>query len=401
MNNLVVNPMGKAVAESAGARQSQSRELAETQAKYLMAEQFPRHIVQAMDRILNAFTRASLAERAQYSYAKGGTDIVGPSIRAAEAIAQQWGNMEFGFRETSRGVGEKGNFSEVEAYCIDLQSRNSARRQFIVPHWRDTRQGGYAIKDERDIYELISNQAQRRVRACILAMIPGDVVDTAMDQAEVTLRTTADTSMPAMLKMIEGFSAFDVTRDQIEKRIQRRIDSIRPAQVIMLRRIYASLRDDMSEPGDWFEVEGAAPAGAAEATASDGVVATYPQAEFEKALIRWHKAIADKKMTFEQVVSTAETKYPLTPEQKKIIKDGAKEAVQPVAAVVTPAAKPAAAAKPGAYLVTYEALKAKLERAEDVELLDIAADLIKEVVDAEERADLDGIYQARRTAFTQ
>jgi len=54
-----------------------------------------------------------------------------------------------------------------------------------------------------------------------------------------------------------------VTKEHIEKRIQRRIDAIRPAQVVDLRRIYASLNDEMSSPADWFEVEeAAAPAGA-------------------------------------------------------------------------------------------------------------------------------------------
>ena len=71
------------VAESAGARQNQSRELAETQTKYLMAQRFPRDVVAAMDRILNSFTRQTLAEKAQYQFARGGSDIVGPSIRAA------------------------------------------------------------------------------------------------------------------------------------------------------------------------------------------------------------------------------------------------------------------------------------------------------------------------------
>ncbi|NKF57499.1 hypothetical protein GO299_04712 [Ralstonia solanacearum] len=266
MNDLVASPFGpssRAVADTAGARQDQSRELAETQVKYLMAQQFPRDPVKNMDRILNAFTRPTLAEKSQYQFARGGTDVSGPSIRAAEAIAQQWGNIEHGFRERSRGLDGNGvPFSEVEAFCVDLESRTSKRLQFIVKHWRDTRSGGYALKDERDIYELIANQAQRRVRACILAQIPGDVTDAAMQQAETTLRSKADVSAEAMQKMVDAFEPFGVTKAHIEKRIQRRIEAIQPAQVVSLKRIYASLRDDMSKPSDWFEVEdGMPPAG--------------------------------------------------------------------------------------------------------------------------------------------
>lgn len=261
MTDLVASPFGaRAVAtQSAGAQQNQSRELAETQTKYLMAQRFPRDVVANMDKILNAFTRPTLAEKAQYQFARGGSDIVGPSIRAAEAMAQQWGNLEQGFRELSRGIdGDGVPFSEVEAYCVDLEARTSKRLQFIVRHWRDTKKGGYKLTDERDIYELVANQAQRRVRACILSVIPGDVTEAAMQQADVTLRTKADTSAEAMVKLVTAFEAFGVTREQIEKRIQRRLDAIQPAQVISLRRIYASLRDDMSEAKDWFEPEGAA-----------------------------------------------------------------------------------------------------------------------------------------------
>lgn len=258
MSDLVVSPFAgarTAVADTAGARQDQSRELAETQVKYLMAQQFPRDEIANMDKILNAFTRPTLAEQSQYQFSRGGTDINGPSIRAAEAMAQKWGNMDQGFRERSRGIGSDGvPFSEVEAFCVDLESRTSKRLQFIVRHWRDTKQGGYKLKDERDIYELCANQAQRRVRACILSQIPGDVIEAAMQQANATLHTKADTSPEAMDKMLSAFEPFGVTKEHIEKRIQRRLDAIQPAQVVTLKRIYASLRDGMSAPSEWFEM---------------------------------------------------------------------------------------------------------------------------------------------------
>jgi hypothetical protein len=262
VNELVESPFAaqgagpsRAVAETAGARQGQSREVAETQTKYLMAQQFPRDERKAMDGIINAFSRSGLAERSQYQFSRGGSDIAGPSIHASQAIAQQWGNMEFGWRETSRNIGADGvPFSEVEAFAIDLQSRVPSRITFIVKHWRDTKAGGYKLKDERDIYELCANQAQRRKRACILSVLPQDVIDSAMEQADVTLKARADTSPEAMAKMVAAFVEFGVSKEQIEKRIQRRLDAITPAQVVSLKRIYASLRDDMSTAAEWFEV---------------------------------------------------------------------------------------------------------------------------------------------------
>ncbi len=231
------------------------RAIAEVQAAMVIAKRFPRDPIQAMDRILNACTRPSLAEAALYQYSKGGSDVSGPSIRLAEAIAQQWQNIQFGFTELTRGLDHDGvAYSEVEAYAWDLETNTKRPLVFRVRHWRDTKKGGYAIKDERDIYELVANQAQRRVRACILGVIPGDVVEAAANQCDITLKSKADTSPEAVQKMVAAFAAYGVTKEQIEARIQRRVDAIQPAQIVGLKKVYASLRDGMSSPEDWFDV---------------------------------------------------------------------------------------------------------------------------------------------------
>lgn len=241
---------GNALASS-----DQGRAIAEVQAAMIIARQSPRNQIAVVDRILNACTRPSLAEVAVYQYSRGGTDISGPSIKLAEAIAQQWGNIQFGFNELSRGVDYDGvTYSEVGAYAWDLESNTRRPLQFRVRHWRDTKKGGYPLKDERDIYELIANQAQRRVRACILAVIPGDVTEAAVKQCELTLKSTADVTPDGIKKMLDSFAIFNVTKEQIEARIQCRIDSIKPAQVVALRKIHTSLRDSMSNPEDWFEL---------------------------------------------------------------------------------------------------------------------------------------------------
>src|SRR5699024_5249829 len=135
----------------------------------------------------------------------------------------------------------------------DYENTTRESIQFFVRHWRDTKSGGYKLKDERDIYELLANQAARRRRACILASIPGDVREAAMRQAETTLKTTADVTPEGVAKLVAAFEPFKVTKAHIEKRLQRKLDAIVPAQVVMLRKIYASLRDDMSTPAEWFE----------------------------------------------------------------------------------------------------------------------------------------------------
>ena len=85
-------------------------------------------------------------------------------------------------------------------------------------------------------------------------IIPGDVTEAAVAQCEMTMKAKADTSPEATAKMVAAFEPFKVTKEMIEKRIQRRIDAIQPAQVVSLKKIYASLRDGVSKAADWFEV---------------------------------------------------------------------------------------------------------------------------------------------------
>jgi hypothetical protein len=257
MNDITTNPFEarRALADTAAGRVQQARESTEVLAMIYSARQNPRNELHACDRIRDAFQRAGLAEESQYSFQRGGTDIAGPSIRSAEAIRLAWGNMATGWSELSRFVGADGvGVSEIEAFAVDYETVNREAIKFHVRHWRDTKKGGYPLKDERDIFETCASQAQRRKRACILALIPGDVIAMAMDQATATLRTRADTSPEGMARMLEAFAPYDVTKAHIEKRIQRRLDAIQPAQVVQLKRIFASLRDGISTPGDWFEL---------------------------------------------------------------------------------------------------------------------------------------------------
>jgi hypothetical protein len=193
--------------------------------------------------------RPTLAENSVYNYSKGGSSVGGASIRLAEAIAQNWGNLQCGVIELSRSNGH----SDCMAYAIDLETNFKDEKRFQVKHWRDTKSGGYAIKDEREIYELLANMGARRKRACILAVIPGDVVELAVKQCELTLNAKADTSPEGIKKLIDAFAEFDISKKQIEKRIQRNIESITAAQIVSLKKVYASLRDGMSFAGDWFE----------------------------------------------------------------------------------------------------------------------------------------------------
>ena len=223
----------------------------EVQASLIIAKRFPRDEVLAQQKINNACMRPGLAEAAIYTYSRGGTEITGPSIRLAEAIAQYWGNLDFGWREVER----RGIESTVQTYAWDKETNTRREMSFTVKHIRNTKKGSYPLTDERDIYENNANNASRRMRACILSLVPGDIVDEAVMICERTLETKIDLTPERMANMVKGFEVFGVSKAQLEKRIQRNLEAIAPAQFAALGKIYNSIKEGMSKSSDWFEDE--------------------------------------------------------------------------------------------------------------------------------------------------
>lgn len=241
-NNSEMSVLGATLAQQA---------VAEVQASMMLARAFPRNELECLDKIKISCQRKKLAESAIYAYARGGSQIQGASIRLAEEIKRIWGHLDSGWRVLESNLEE----SKVEAYCRDYQSGTIERRVWVVKHERASRGSTVKLRDARDIYELIANQASRRVRACILAMIPSDVVEEALEQCEITLKATTEVSPESISKMIDAFAEFGVSKKQIEARIQRKIDSMTTANMLALKKIYMSLRDGMSVNSDWFEAE--------------------------------------------------------------------------------------------------------------------------------------------------
>ena len=185
-------------------------------------------------------------------YPRGGQSVEGPSIRLAETLAQEWGNIQYGIRELSQSNGE----STVEAFAWDIQTNTRQVKVFQVPHVRYSKKGKQILTDPRDIYEVVANNGARRLRACILGVIPGDVIEAAMEQCSITLKANADVSIDGLKKIASIFQEnFNVTQEMIGKRYQCKFESLRPAQVVQLRTIYQSMKDGMSQPRDWFDVE--------------------------------------------------------------------------------------------------------------------------------------------------
>lgn len=116
-------------------------------------------------------------------------------------------------------------------------------------------------------------------------------------------------------------------------------------------------------------------------------IAYYPADQFSANLPKWKKVIQTGRKTADEIIAMAESKHPLTADQKTSIH----------------AVKPAEDAETSAPAVTYAAVADQLHKAADtgdMDQLDAAADLIGAVADLEQRRELAGIYEACKNAIT-
>lgn len=100
---------------------------------------------------------------------------------------------------------------------------------------------------------------------------------------------------------------------------------------------------------------------------------TYPDDQFRANLPKWREVITAGRKTPDQIIAMAQTKHPLTDEQKRAIHES-----------------------PRATGPTYAHVADQLNKAANEDALAVAADLIKAVADAAHRTELNALYDKRR-----
>lgn len=242
-----------------------SREAQSVQAAMVVAQRFPRDQTRSYGRIIEDCKRKTLAEKAVYSYPRGGQTISGPSIRLAESMARAWGNLDFGIVELERkpSMGSIAGESVIMSYCYDLETNTKSTKIFTVRHSRDKniklangdkKKIQEALTDERDIYEMVANQGARRLRACILSIIPVDIVESAVDQCEKTMEGGQGPLIDRVRQIVVAFQGWGITQEMIEKRLQHKIEVTSESELVGLKKIGNSLKDGFGKREDYFEL---------------------------------------------------------------------------------------------------------------------------------------------------
>ncbi len=222
-----------------------TRQAQEVQVAMLAAKKFPRDQVVAYNNILRACQRRKLAENSMYEFQEETKrlpvhplDWQKPLLRTgATLILDLWSwNKErepvrlWRMRGILKPIPDRQNYS---VYLI-----------LDIP-----KKGDYPLTDPRDIYEAVANQAARRVRACILGIIPSDVVEAAVDRCNKTLREGYEEPLvDRVRKMAEVFEKeFSVNISMIEKYLGCKSDAFSENDFVRLKKVYRALRDGMAK----------------------------------------------------------------------------------------------------------------------------------------------------------
>jgi hypothetical protein len=229
-----------------------SRAIAEAQGKLVIAKRFPRDEVAAYAKAMEACQRPTMAEKAFYSFPRGGQTVEGPTIRFAEELARCWGNIDYGIKELSQDDGK----SEMQAYAWDLETNAQSVQNFTNPHQREQGKKMVTLTSQRDIYENNANMATRRLRSRILAILPAWFVEDAIAECKKTLAGRNDAPLiDRVKKMVVQFAKLGVTQEQIERRLKRKVDTMTADDFTEYVGIYNAIKGGESKIAEWFTAE--------------------------------------------------------------------------------------------------------------------------------------------------
>lgn len=253
------------------------------------------------------------------------------------------------------GAWEKivGKFKEVESKT--KKDENGNAKKYIVPAWQQADEQGLGVR----VWATIKGESTPRV------------LELLMTQAR-TRNSTLWTEDP---------------KQQIAYLAQKRWARLFTPDVIL--GVYTP--DELAEPAERFMGMADVVGGTPPPPPPPAAPAAWPDDAFKARLPKWQKAV-DNGSGHEEIIQFAESKGLLSEEQKAAIR-----AIRPTAVAEPKAATaPVQAPAPAAVAVTFAQVADGIRLATTLEQLAVAADLIGEVSDPTQRAELTAQHDVRQ-----
>ena len=223
---------------------------AELEGAIILAKQFPREDFAVVGKIESAFTRKKLAEKAQYHYPRGGTEIRGPSVHTARAIGQAYGNVRWGLDI----IRDDEEYRTIEGWAWEMESNVKVEAQDHFAKLIFRKVGGWMKPDERDLRELTNRRGAILVRNCLLQIVPPDLVDKAIEIATKALAGELKNRQDAIRQMVGVFDKIGVSVPMLVDKLSHDLETINEEEFVSLRGIYQSIVDGNSKREDHFSL---------------------------------------------------------------------------------------------------------------------------------------------------
>lgn len=252
---------------------------AAVQARWIMAMQRPRDLMLSRQRLLDDCARPVFAQKAIYKKPVG-EGVEGPSIRLAEAAARAMGNI---YCEVSAIYDDaqkrivRVSATDLEAnitYPMDVTIAKTIERSKALPGRKilATRKNskGYDVfiieATDEEILDKERATASKAMRTCLLRLIPGDLLEEAVERCYATRRgEIAKDPATARKKMVDAFAALGINASQLADYLGHPVDTTTPDEIDAVRSLYSALEDKETTWGEVMEERRAQRGGAAPA----------------------------------------------------------------------------------------------------------------------------------------
>ncbi len=228
-----------------------------------MAYRSPRDESKALEKLLQTCKNKMFADKAHYSFKRGGSKIEGASVYLARELARVWGNIRYGNTITGSGQGKM----RIEGWAWDLNPGNNVRvtcpAEFELIVQRKNRETGeteWVDADERDARELTNKQCALAERNALLKLIPPHVLQAAMDVCTETRKKDSAEALKSdrvgtINKLQMAFAELDVSVGMLERRLGRKLKEMTGDDLAEFRDLYRAIQAGEIKREDVFSAD--------------------------------------------------------------------------------------------------------------------------------------------------
>jgi hypothetical protein len=234
---------------------------AEVEARFAIALNSPRNIMNARSTILDSCKRPAFARGAIYRKPVGGGKTVdGFSIRFAEEAIKSMTNISV----DTMTVYEDEDRRTIRISVTDLQTNCTYSDEITISKTVERRQlkeGQVAISErmnstgqkvflvaatDDDLINKINAGKSKAIRNSGLRLVPQDILEEAWDQITATMEDPKSAGDPKAetKKICDAFASLNIGPTELERYLKHSLETVSPKELNDLRGIYTAIRDE-------------------------------------------------------------------------------------------------------------------------------------------------------------